>query len=56
MENEGRKLAHVGSTSVLGEYDRTRRIGDRRRRGMRTEKTLDVHVNVEAELKTWLCV
>ena len=45
-----------GSTSVLGKYDRTRRIGDRCRSGMRTEKALDTHVNVEAELKTWLCV
>jgi hypothetical protein len=41
-----------GSASVDGKFDRTRRIGNCRRRRMRSRKALDVHDNVEAELKT----
>jgi hypothetical protein len=45
-----------GSASVDGKFDRTQRIGDCRRGRMLSGKALDAHVNVEAELKTYLWI
>jgi hypothetical protein len=54
--NECRELTLGVSASVGGEFDRTWRIGNCRRCRMLSGKALDAHVNVEAELKTWLWI
>jgi hypothetical protein len=45
-----------GSASVDGKFDGTRRVGNCRCRRMLGGKALDVHVNIEAELKTYLLI
>ena len=45
-----------GSASVGGEFDGTPRIGNCRRGRMLSGEALDAHVNVEAELKSWLWI
>jgi len=52
MNEWTRAVDSRGSASVDGEFNRTRRIGDCGRGRMLSGKTLDAHVNIEAELKT----